>query len=546
MIFKLSATALLLTTTLLAQVSSFPRPSYFRETFTRPAPRVELQPPVRLGDFVVDGKLELSLRSYLELVMANNTEIQIQRLALEAPRNQILRSHSIFDPVLTGSFNNERRKTPSNDALAGAATLQQLSQPARFSYTQTLPTGTQYTTSFNASKSSSNSGFQNFNPALTSNLGMNFSQPLLRNRGREVTRLNIMVAQSRFRKAEYDLRSQLLTQVTDAELAYWAVIQARENLRVRQNALSLAGEALKRAQRELELGALSPLDIFDPEQQFASARIEVSQAEFNLAQTLDALRRQMGADLDPSYRNLAIVLTEDVMPGVTATIDPEVQVEKALLVRPDLRSATQSLDVDDLNIKSAANSLKPELALTGNYVTQGRGGNFYQRSDVFTPDGSRIISMVPGGFGNALEQMFGFGYPVYSFGLTMRLPIRDRRAAADYADALVTKRRNTLAVRSVEQQVRLEVLNAVNQVESSKAGVELALTAREYAQKYLDAEQKKYELGTTQLFFVLRAQERLNQAEAAVVQQSVQYRRNLLNLLRRTGDLLDERGIAIQ
>jgi outer membrane protein len=142
--------------------------------------------------------------------------------------------------------------------------------------------------------------------------------------------------------------------------------------------------------------------------------------------------------------------------------------------------------------------------------------------------------------------MFGFGFPVYSFGLTLRLPVRDRRAAADLADALVTRKRNTLAVRSVEQQVRLEVLNAVNQVEASKAAVELAITAREYAQKYLDAEQKKYELGTSQLFFVLQAQDRLNQAEAAVVQQSVQYRRNLLNLLRRTGDLLDERGIAIQ
>lgn len=546
MIVKLSATALIFTASVLAQVSSFPRPSYFRETFAKPVTRVELQAPARLSDFVADGKLELSLRSYLELVMANNTDIQISSLAVETQKNQILRANAIFDPVLTGSFTNERRKTPSNDALAGADTLVSLSQPARFGYTQTLPTGVQYTASFNASKSSTNSGFQNFNPALSSSLGLQFSQPLLRNRGREITRLNIMVAQSRLRKAEHDLRTQLLTLLTTAETAYWNVINARETLRVRQNALNLAGEALKRAQRELELGALSPLDIFNPEQQFASARIEVSQAEFALRQQEDALRREMGADLDPDVRRLPIVLTEDVMPGVTATIDAEMQVEKALSMRPDLKSALQSLDVDNLTIKSAANALKPELALTGNYVSQGRGGNFYQRSNVFNQDGSRILSMLPGGFTNALDQMFGFGYPIYSFGLTLRLPIRDRRAAADYADALVTKKRDTLQVRSVEQQIRLEVLNAVNQVEASKAAVDLAITARGYAQKYLDAEQKKYELGTSQLFFVLQAQDRLNQAEAAVVQNSVSYRRNLLNLLRRTGDLLEERGIVIQ
>ncbi len=544
MIFRLSATALFLTTSLLAQVTAFPKPGYFRETFFKPAPRVELQSPARLSDFVQDGRLELSLRSYLELVMANNTEIQIQRLSVETPRNQILRSQGVFDPVFNGNFNNRRSKTPSNDALEGAETLVQLNQPVEFSYVQTLPTGIRYTASYNASKVSSNSGFRNFNPSLTSSLGINFSQPLLRNRGSQVNKLSIMVAQSRFRKAEYDMKAQLLTLLTDAETAYWNFIQARENLRVREAGLNLAEEALKRAQRELELGALSPLDIFDPEQQFAAARIEVSQAQYSLRQAEDALRRQMGADLDPGIRQLPIVLTEDVLPGVTATIEPEMQVEKALSLRPDLKSALQNLDVDDLNVRTAANALKPELALTGSYISQGRGGNFYERQDVF--GGGTVINMIPGGFGNAVDQMFGFRYPVYAFGLTLRLPIRDRRAAADYADALIAKKRDALQVRSVEQQVRLEVLNAVNQVESSKAAVELAQKSREYAQKYLDAEQKKYELGTTQIFFVLRAQERLIQAEAAVVTNSVNYRRNLLNLMRRTGDLLEERGVVIQ
>jgi outer membrane protein len=551
MIFRISFTALILTASLAAQVAPFevtpfPKPGYFRETlFAKPVSRVELQGPARLDDFVRDGKLELSLNSYLELVMANNTEIQIQRLSVETPRNQILRAQGIFDPIFTGSFNNERRKTPSNDALAGAETVAELSQRAPFNFTQLLPTGTQYTASFSGSKSSSNSGFRNFNPALTSNMGISFTQPLLRNRGRLVNKLNIMVAQSRVRKAEFDMTTQLLGLLTDAETAYWNLIQARENLRVREAGLDLAHEALKRAQRELELGALSPLDIFDPEQQYAAARIEVSQAQYALRQAEDALRRQIGADLDPQVRTLPIVLTEDVLPPVTAPIDPEAQVAKALALRPDLKSAMQSLDIDDLNIRSAANSLKPELSLTGNYVSQGRGGNFYEREDVFGGGGT-VINMIPGGFGTALDQVFGFRYPVYSFGLTLRLPIRDRRAAADYADALIAKKRDALEVRSVEQQIRLEVLNAVNQVESSKAAVELAQQSREYAQKYLEAEQKKYELGTTQIFFVLRAQERLIQAEAAVVTNSVNYRRNLLNLMRRTGDLLEQRNIVIR
>ena len=475
MLFRISATALLLTASLAAQVSSFPKPAYFRETFSKTVSKVELQPPVRLADFVAGGKLELSLRSYLELVMANNTDIQIQRLSVETPKNAILRAFGAFDPVFIGSFNNQRQKTPSNDALAGAATVVQLSQPARFSYQQTLPSGTQYTASFNASKTSTNSGFQNYNPSLTSNMSINFTQPLIRNRGTYVNRLAIMTARSRFRRSEFDLRTQVQTLVSDAETAYWNLINARETLRVRENALALTDAALKRSQRELELGAISPLDIFDPEQRRANAEGLLSQARFALIQAEDALRRQIGADLDPDARKLPIILTEtkdDVMPGVSARLDPEGEVEKALASRPELKSALQALDVDELAIKTAKNGLMPDLSLTGNYTSQGRGGTFYQRSNVFGSSGaSQILNVLPGGFGDALDQMFGFGYPVWSVGLNLRLPIRDRARAADMADAIVSKRRDTLQVRSTEQQIRLDVLNAVSMVESSKEAV---------------------------------------------------------------------------
>src|SRR4029453_15336144 len=117
------------------------KPFYFRETFTTPKPRIEMMPPVRLADFVVDAKLELSLRSYIELVMANNTEVAISRLAVDTAKNAILRGFAPFDLLATASFNNTRTKTPSTDALQGATTLAQLSQPAQFNYNQTLQSG---------------------------------------------------------------------------------------------------------------------------------------------------------------------------------------------------------------------------------------------------------------------------------------------------------------------------------------------------------------------------------------------------------------------
>src|SRR5438477_4744140 len=213
-----------------AQLSSFPKPSYFRETFFNNQTRVELKDPVRLQDFVAGGKLELSLKDYLALVMANNTDIQIQMLTVETPKNAILRAFGAWDPLARATFTDTKATQPSVSALDGATTIVSLSQPAQFSVSQTVPTGTTYTVGFNAGKTASNSGFSSYNPALSSSVSIGFTQPLIKNRGTFVNRLPLMSAKSRYQASTYTLKNQLLGLVNTAENAYWDVVSARENL----------------------------------------------------------------------------------------------------------------------------------------------------------------------------------------------------------------------------------------------------------------------------------------------------------------------------
>ena len=48
------------------------------------------------------------------------------------------------------------------------------------------------------------------------------------------------------------------------------MILARENLRVAESARDTANEYLKYMQKQLDLGAFSPLDIYNPQQQVAA------------------------------------------------------------------------------------------------------------------------------------------------------------------------------------------------------------------------------------------------------------------------------------
>ena len=523
----------------------FPRPAYFRKAFSNPTGHVELLPPVKLADYAVDGKLELSLRSFLDLVMANNTDISIQKISVETYRDAILGAYGRFDPTLQVRAGYNRSATPAASQLDGN-TVNKSTQfgPLSFTYNQTLMNGTSFNMGFNGNKTSNNSAFSTFNPAFTSNFSAGFAQPLLRGRSAYINQLPITIARAGLRSQELSIRNQIISLIQTAENAYWDVVGNRETLRVNEEALKMRVESLNRSQRELELGAIPQLDIYQPQADRASAEIQVSQARFRLAQSEDALRRQIGADLDPKFRNMPIVLSEAIAPpNDTTALDREALVQKAISTRPDLQSTRIGLDVDDMNIRSASDQLRPNLNLTGGYQSNGRGGTEFVRTSLGS---SSVTTILPGGLYDALSEVFGFSNTTMTAGLTLNLPIRDRAGAARLADSLVRKKQDTLSLRSREQGVRLDVLNAVSQVESSRESVKLAIIARDLAQKQLDAEWQKYNLGTSQMYYVLDAQTRLTNADSNVVTQSITYRRNQLNLLRVVGTLLEERGVTVQ
>jgi outer membrane protein TolC len=382
---------------------------------------------------------------------------------------------------------------------------------------------------------------------LTANWNVQFQQPLLRNRGRFVNRIPLMSAQNNLRVAEHNLRDRLLALVNTAEGAYWNVIAARERLRVQETARAAAKSYLDFMQQQLDLGALSPLDIYNPKVALAQQDLSVSQAKFDLAQAEDALRRQIAADLDPAIRKLPIELTEPIDPGAAATVphDREETVAKALANSPILKAVRQRLEGDDLQIHSAKNALLPNLNFTAGYTTAGVGGIFDPNRASLTSSATHL-PVIPGGIGDALSQMFGFGYPTYTAGLQLTLPIRSRTASANMANALVQKKSDTLQVRTQEQAVRLQILNALTGLEGAKEQLKLANTQQEFAILNEKAARDKYELGTETNQNVVFAQRDLATAQLAVVNAQIALRRTILTLLTQTGELLDERGIVVK
>lgn len=514
-----------------------------KETFhgmtNREAVSDTLPGPKYMKDHIVQGKLRLGLQDAILLALANNSSIRLQQLNIENVKYGILRAYQPFDPFAQASFSTLHSTSPTFTQLSGAPTLSTLNQIAQVNYSQTFQTGTNFQIGFNATKLSSNSSFNFLNPSISSGLTFQFTQPLLRNRWLFANRAPLVIARRNLRQSRAAFEGQVSDAILQVVSQYWNVAQARGNLEVARKSQDAAETSYKRDKRALELGALPPLDIYRSESQVAARRVQVIQSEYAVKQAEDSLRFTIGADLDPYFRAIDLELTETPEPEEEfLSADESTILRTALERRPELEALRQALANDDTNLRLAHNNLLPDLRLNGVYSSNGLGGN--QVNTSVTPP-----QVIPGGLGDSLNQLFGFGFPSYGFSLTLNLPVKNRAAQADVGTALISRRRDLYTDRQLREQITLEVANAVHQLEQAKLGLAASKESEDLAQKNLAAEQHKHELGSQTIFFVLEAQTELAQAEAGLLQAQVGYRLAVTAVEHATGKLLETYHVQI-
>jgi outer membrane protein TolC len=519
---------------------TFPAPDYFQQLFRYPHVPTQLQGPQALDEYIVDGKLRLSLQDSIRLMLLNSPDVRINQAQVDQSAFGIGRSYSPFDPILNGSFTPQRATQPTTSALQGAETLSQLNQQFSVSYNQLFQTGTNFSVGFANSRFTTNSSFALFNPSFTSGATFTIGQHLLRGRGYLINHGPIMIAQRNLKQSQATFEASLNDSILNVINQYWSLVQAEKNLVVVRESLHLAEESYKHDKRALELGALSPLDIYRSEATVAQRRLQVIQAEYAVKPLEDQFRRTIGADLDSRAGALDFDLSEAAeVSGSLASEDIPSAIELAMSKRPELEAVRLQLANDDTNVYIAHNNLQPDISLAGIYTSNGIGGNL-----IDTSSGAPVI-VSHGGLLDALDQVGGFGFPTYSVGVTLSLPIKNHQAQANLGSALVSKRTDLYQLRSRQQAITLEVRNAVHQLEVSKLSLAAAREALDLAKKSLAADQRKYELGAETIFFVLDSQNTVQQAELSYVQAEIGYQLALAELDHSTGELLEHNRVLI-
>lgn len=493
--------------------------------------------PEHLRNYVVDGKLKLSLQDAVVLTLENNSFVRVQETQVDLSKFALLGAHSPFDPVLTGLSNITSTISPPFTSLQGTGGIEtnfkSTTKSGQVLYSQTFETGTNVQAGLSSTSSSINNSFDLFNPYVSSIMNFQLTQPLLKNGWLFANRAPLVIARRNVEQSRATFAAEVSNNILQAVGQYWAVVEARGNLDVAKSSLDAAEATYKRDKRALELGALPPLDIYRSESQVASRRVQVIQGEYTLKQAEDALRMTIGTDQDPYFQALDLELTEKPEPdGELRTIDTAAALQQALKKRPEFDAAHAALANDATRIRLAHNHLLPELDLTAMYASNGLGGTGNGTTGQMTSNSS-------------FHQLFGFGFPTYEAQLSLNLPLKNRAAKAELGTALVSRRSDLYSERQLREQVMLDVSNAVHQLEQAKLSIAAGKEAVDLARKNTAAEQRKYELGQGTIFLVLEAQTELAEAEQTLLQAQVGYQLAVAGLDHATGDLLGPYNVQI-
>lgn len=486
-------------------------------------------------------RLELSLTEAVHRALEGNPSLSVARYDPQVAEAAVTVARAPFDPtfyvvapdLLSGSYST------ATSELEGVEAVESQSYGGVAGVSAQLAVGTTLDASLRLARSVTNIDYVTLNPRLSSALALTVTQPLLRGLG-AVNRQGVVVARGDLAISREALRAQVQQVVLDTCEAYWELVFRGEDRAVKERALELAEEHLLRNQEQVRLGALAPVETIQAERAVADAQLQLVQAQLELADAGDQLRALLGMPAEGPAWATQLIPT-DHPTGEAPAVDPEGAAGVALREDATVRQAHLSLENRAVELDGAQNQRLPQLDLVGGVALLGIGGTQNEPTLRMAP---RLAD--PIGPSDMAQQMFTGDNYEWSVGLRLTVPLGNLEGRGRLEQATLREARARAAVTAAEQQAAVAARRAVRQLTGQREAVEAAQRARELAERQLDAEERKFAMGTTTNFQVLQFQRELAAARTQELRALVDMEIARGRLEGAQGTLLPWLGVALE
>ena len=357
----------------------------------------------------------------------------------------------------------------------------------------------------------------------TAELQLKVTQPLLKNFGSTITNNRIVIAQNNLSMSQEDFRQQITDVTAQVQRAYWDLVFRRQDLEVRRQQRALAEQLLDQIRKQVAVGTLAPIEVLQAETEIARVEESILIAENTLQATEDRLKRIMNFSLLGELADV-VLLPVDTPTYDALTINQEEQIRQALEQRVDLAQAKLMLENQRVTLVFSENQALPTLDLETSLRINGVSKNFEDQFGEFDP-GKR-----------------------YRWDVTLQFsrPLGNRQAKNRIAQSRLAIRQQMLRIKDLEEEIIRQVRAAVRDVMTHAQRVRASRVSSQLAQKQLEAEEKKLQVGLSTVFTVLDFQEDLSVERSKEINALTDYLQALIHLEAVKNTLLSSYNIILQ
>jgi HAE1 family hydrophobic/amphiphilic exporter-1 len=481
-----------------------------------PAPQAPAPQAPAPGTSVV----RVSRDDVLQMAIENNPDLAASRYGPLASQADLDAAQGVYRPTVQTSLQRNSQEQPAVNLFSEETGLTTDVWSGGFGLVQQVPWGGgSYTVNWDSSRTTTNSLFNTFNPALASSIQVAWSQPLLRNFHIDANRAQVDIAHRNVEIADTQLVETLANTRADAERAYWALVAARALVDVRQRALDLALELERTNRARVDVGQSPPHDLVAAQAEVAQRREDLIVAQTSARLAEDLLRTLV---LDPKRDDYWSVRFDpvDTRPAVVPPPDVDAGVRRALAERTDLVRARKQIQNSETVIDLSRNQTLPDVRVDASYLADGAGGTRLIREGGFPGE---VVGTQTTPFNEVLKQLARVDFPTWTVGVSVSYPLGKSVADAQLARARIDRDQLAARLRSLELTAVRQVRDAAARVEQNRQRIDTTRLASELAEQRLDAEQRRFEVGLSTSFLVIQAQRDLAVARNNELQALLDY-----------------------
>jgi outer membrane protein len=500
----------------------------------------------------------LTLKEAIYIALKNNPALQSAQLDPIASLETVKQANGTFDPNLTAQGDIIKSTSPTTSILSSkgdAFTQKFYDWNFGLNKVSAITNGT-WGLTFDNDRSLSNNAFASVNPSYTPSVTMSLSQPLLQNFGWQFATINVRIAESGQKVAQWNYGQTLQDFVEKIGGEYWQVVLSEENLEVARAALRFNEDLVRQNAISVKVGTLAPIDLQEAQSAAATAEANVYTAEANLRNSRIQLRE------DVMLNPYGTFIPEDIEPITRPnpqeqmTADEERSLELAVEYRPSLGSLRESIRNSLLQVKFSENQVLPQLNLGTQFGINATAGSTPCLSFgtlLSTQTNCNATNPVPppatlpgaklpfgGVYGDALNRLGSFAFYNYAAVLTFQLPLANAVARSALAQARVLYEQQRLNYRSALAQTVVDVQSGLANLYADQKRAAATAQATYYARQSLHDEEVRFRVGLATTHDLLQFQEEEVSAEGQQVQAEIDLENAKLAYYHAEGVLLNQ------